>query len=75
LAPTAPSKAGKPKDAADAIGTRAFAGDTTTMSNGIVAPTENVAAEVRGEQDAEAVERFAAANGAKPDDMILHGSS
>jgi hypothetical protein len=45
------------------------------MSNGMVAPTENAAAEVRGGQDAEAVERFAAANGAKPDDIILHGSS
>src|SRR5450759_1020085 len=46
LAPIAPSKARKPKDAADTIGTSVPAGDTTTMSKGMAAPTENVAAEV-----------------------------
>jgi hypothetical protein len=29
------------------MGTRAFAGDTTTIAKGIAAPTENVAADVR----------------------------
>src|SRR5450759_1954007 len=46
LAPMAPSSARKPKDAADTIGTSAPAGATTTMSKGMAAPTENVAAEV-----------------------------
>ena len=47
LAPTAPRRARKPKDAADTMGTSAAAGETTTMSKGIAAPTENVAADVR----------------------------
>src|SRR6188768_4054570 len=47
FAPIAPRRARKPKDAADTMGTRAFAGDTTTIAKGIAAPTENVAAEVR----------------------------
>ena len=46
LAPIAPRRARKPKDAADTMGTSALAGDTTTMSKGMAAPTENVAADV-----------------------------
>ena len=46
LAPIAPRRARKPKDAPDTIGTSAPAGDTTTMSKGIAAPTENDAADV-----------------------------
>src|ERR1700680_2616728 len=46
LAPIAPRRARKHKDAADTMGTSAPAGDTTTMSNGIAAPTENDAADV-----------------------------
>ena len=46
LAPIAPRRARKPKDAADTMGTSAPAGDTTTMSKGMAAPTENVAADV-----------------------------
>src|ERR1700686_4654477 len=46
LAPIAPRRARKPKDAADTRGTSAPGGDTTTMSKGIAAPTENDAAEV-----------------------------
>ena len=46
LAPTAPRRARKPKDAANTTGTSALAGDTTTMSKGMAAPTENVAADV-----------------------------
>ena len=45
-APIAPRTARKAKDAADTMGTSALAGDTTTMSNGMTAPTENDAAEV-----------------------------
>src|SRR5450756_176864 len=45
-APIAPRTARKPKDAADTSGTSAPAGDTTTMSKGMAAPTENDAAEV-----------------------------
>src|SRR5665811_2241432 len=45
-APIAPRTARKARDAADTMGTRALAGDTTTMSNGMTAPTENEAAEV-----------------------------
>ena len=46
VAPIAPRRARKLKDAADTMGTRAPAGDTTTMSKGMAAPTDNVAAEV-----------------------------
>jgi hypothetical protein len=46
IAPIAPRSARKAKDAADTIGTSAPAGATTTMSKGMAAPTENVAAEV-----------------------------
>src|SRR4029079_3389902 len=46
LAPIRPRRARKPKDAVDTTGTSTFAGDTTTMSKGIAAPTENVAADV-----------------------------
>ena len=46
FAPIAPRRARKPKDAADTMGTSAPAGDTTTMSKGMAAPTANVAAEV-----------------------------
>ena len=46
LAPIAPRRARNPKDAADTMGTSAFAGDTTTMIKGMAAPTANVAAEV-----------------------------
>jgi hypothetical protein len=46
FAPMAPRSARKPKDAADTIGTSALAGDTTTMSKGIAAPAEKVAADV-----------------------------
>jgi hypothetical protein len=46
LAPIAPRRARKPKDAADTIRTSALAGDTTTMSKGMATPTANVAAEV-----------------------------
>ena len=47
LAPTAPRTAGKPSDAADVSGTSMVEGDTTTISNGMAAPTENVTADVR----------------------------
>ena len=47
LAPIAPRRARKPKDATDTTGTSALAGDMTTMSKGMAAPTENVAADVR----------------------------
>ena len=46
LAPIAPRRARKPNDAADTIITSALAGETTTMSKGMAAPTANVAAEV-----------------------------
>jgi cytochrome b561 len=46
LAPTAPRSARKPKDVADTIGTIAPMGDTTTISKGNAAPTENVKADV-----------------------------
>src|SRR5580704_8865986 len=46
LAPIAPRNARKPNDAADTMGTSAPAGDTTTMSKGIAAPTENETADV-----------------------------
>ena len=46
LAPIAPNSARKPKDAADTIGTSPLAGDTTTISKGIAAPTENITADV-----------------------------
>ena len=46
FAPIAPSRARKPRDAADTMGTSAPAGDTTTMSKGMAAPTENVTADV-----------------------------
>ena len=42
--PIAPSKARKPNDAADTVGTSTFTGETTTISNGIAAPTENITA-------------------------------
>ena len=45
-APMAPSRARKPSDAPATIGSSAFVGDTTTMSNGMAAPIENIAAEV-----------------------------
>src|ERR1022692_4116839 len=45
-APIAPRTARKPKDAADTSGTSALAGDTTTLSRGMAAPTENDAADV-----------------------------
>jgi hypothetical protein len=47
LAPIAPRRPRKPKDAAETIGTSIVAGATTTISNGIAAPTANVAADVR----------------------------
>ena len=47
FAPSAPSRARKPKDAMDTIGMSIVGGDTTTMSNGMAAPTENVVADVR----------------------------
>ena len=47
LAPTAPRNARKPSDAADVTGTRIVEGYTTTISNGMAAPTENVTADVR----------------------------
>ena len=47
FAPTAPSRARKPRDAMDTTGPRIRGGDTTTMSNGMAAPMENVAADVR----------------------------
>lgn len=43
FAPMAPRKARKPRDADDTIGTSAPAGETTTMSKGIAAPTAKVA--------------------------------
>ena len=46
LAPIAPRSARKPNDAAETIGTSAPAGARTTISKGMAAPTENVAAEV-----------------------------
>src|SRR6185503_15059381 len=46
FAPIAPRRARKPKDAADTMGTSAPAGDTTTMSKGMAAPTENITADV-----------------------------
>src|SRR6185312_11091568 len=46
FAPIAPSRAKKPNDAAETIGTSKLAGETTTISNGIAAPTENITAEV-----------------------------
>src|ERR1700674_2320133 len=46
LAPIAPRRARKPNDAADTRGTSAPGGDTTTMSKGRPAPTENDAADV-----------------------------
>src|ERR1017187_771978 len=52
LAPIAPRSARKPEDAANTIGTSAYAGDTTTMSRGMAAPTENDAADgSRSEED------------------------
>ena len=47
-APIAPKTARKASDAADTTGTNALPGDTTTISNGIAAPTENIAADERG---------------------------
>src|SRR5580704_9859785 len=46
LAPIAPRRARKPNEAADSRGTSAPGGDTTTMSKGRAAPTENDAADV-----------------------------
>ena len=46
FAPIAPNKARKPNDAADTIGTSTFVGETTTISNGMAAPTENITADV-----------------------------
>jgi hypothetical protein len=46
LPPIAPRRARKPKDAVATIGTSAPAGDTTTMSKGMAAPTENDRADV-----------------------------
>ena len=46
FAPIAPRRARKPKDAAETIGPSALAGDTTTMSKGMAAPTENITADV-----------------------------
>src|SRR6478736_6459568 len=46
FAPIAPKTARKANDAADTTGTNALPGDITTISNGIVAPTENIAADV-----------------------------
>lgn len=46
FAPIAPSKARKPNEAADTVGTSTFTGETTTISNGIAAPTENITADV-----------------------------
>ena len=46
FAPIAPKRERNPKDAAETIGTSALAGDTTTMSNGMAAPTENITADV-----------------------------
>src|SRR5674476_54530 len=72
-APIAPSTARKAKDAADTMGTSALAGDTTTMSNGMTAPTENDAADQdsvrrrgrRGHADDQACGRDDAVVGAK----------
>ena len=44
--PIAPRRAKKPKEAAATIGTSAAAGDTTTISKGMAAPTENDKADV-----------------------------
>ena len=46
LAPIAPRSARKHSEAAETIATSIEAGDTTAMSKGIAAPTENVAADV-----------------------------
>src|ERR1039458_10271888 len=46
FAPTAPSRARKPRDAADTTGTSILMGATMTISNGIAAPTENITADV-----------------------------
>lgn len=46
FAPIAPRSARKPNDAAETMGTSAPAGDTTTMSKGMAAPTENITADV-----------------------------
>jgi len=46
LPPIAPRRARKARDAAATIGTSAPAGDTTTMSKGMAAPTENDRADV-----------------------------
>ena len=46
LAPIAPRRARKSKEAPDTMGTSAPVGDTTTMSKGIAAPTANDAADV-----------------------------
>ena len=46
FAPIAPRRARKPNDAAETIGTSAPAGDRTTISKGMAAPTENAAADV-----------------------------
>ena len=46
LPPIAPRRARKPKEAAATIGTSALAGDTTTISKGMAAPTENDKADV-----------------------------
>lgn len=45
FAPTAPKSARKPKDAAETTGTKALAGAITTMSKGMAAPIENMAAD------------------------------
>ena len=40
------ARARNPKEAADTIGTSALAGEMTTISNGMAAPTENITADV-----------------------------
>lgn len=45
FAPITPRTARKASDAPETIGTSALLGDTTTISNGMAAPTENIAAE------------------------------
>ena len=45
FAPIAPRTARKASDATETIGTSALPGDTITISNGMAAPNENIAAE------------------------------
>jgi hypothetical protein len=47
LAPIAPSRARKSKDAADTMGTSKLRGDNSTANKGIAAPAEKVAADVK----------------------------